>query len=156
MVRRGGHYFVKNDLSTGVASSDFFYGDPGDVVLLDGGPRTGGRGDTLGVRRGGTYYLRHSLTSGQADRVLAYGDPVDTAFSGDWNGDGLDTLGVRRTQPRPGTPGSGTGRLRSGRTSRRARTAREGHSTPATGSSCRASATPWTTSSAAASAAPRS
>jgi hypothetical protein len=100
MVRRGGHYFVKNDLSTGVASSDFFYGDPGDV-LLAGRWSADQIGDTLGVRRGGTYYLRHSLTSGPADRVLAYGEPTDTAFSGDWNGDGLDSLGVRRASAPP-------------------------------------------------------
>jgi hypothetical protein len=104
VVRRGSRYFVKNDLTTGVASSEFVYGDPGDVVLV--GRWSGGQaGDTLGVRRGATYFLRHSLTSGVADRVLDYGNPTDTAFSGDWNGDGIDTLGVRRgAAPPPAEP----------------------------------------------------
>jgi hypothetical protein len=53
-------------------------------------------GDTLAVRRGNTYFLRYALSSGTADRVVAYGDPTDTAFAGDWDGDGIDTLGVRR------------------------------------------------------------
>lgn len=99
-VRRGGQYFVKNDLSTGVADRTFFYGDPGDTVLV-GHWSTGQTGDTLGVRRGGTYYLRYSLTSGPADTVFGYGDPTDTALVGDWNGDGTDTLGVRRSAPAP-------------------------------------------------------
>jgi hypothetical protein len=105
VVRRGGRYFVKNDLLTGVASSDFYYGDPGDTVLT-GRWSTAQAGDTLGIRRGNTYFLRNSLTSGPADRVFGYGNPTDTAFTGDWNGDGVDTLGVRRDRaPVPSDPG---------------------------------------------------
>ncbi|SFL94538.1 hypothetical protein, partial [Geodermatophilus ruber] len=53
------------------------------------------------VRRGNTYFLRNSTTSGVADTVFAYGDPGDTALVGDWNGDGTDSLGVRRPRPGP-------------------------------------------------------
>lgn len=113
VVRRAGQYFVKNDLQTGVAERSFFYGDPGDTVLV-GHWSIGQTGDSLGVRRGGTYYLRNSLTSGPADAVFGYGNPTDTAFVGDWDGDGSDTLGVRRP---PATPaptrsfGDGTYRI---------------------------------------------
>jgi hypothetical protein len=31
-----------------------------------------------------------------AETVFPYGNPTDTAFTGDWNADGLDTLAVRR------------------------------------------------------------
>ncbi|MDD9204918.1 hypothetical protein PU560_00395, partial [Georgenia sp. 10Sc9-8] len=47
---------------------------------------------------------------GDADDVVSYGRRNDTALVGDWNGDGVDSLGVRRpsapTAPR--TIGSGT------------------------------------------------
>lgn len=33
---------------------------------------------------------------GDADRVLVYGRTTDKTLVGDWNGDGTDTLGVRR------------------------------------------------------------
>jgi hypothetical protein len=64
--------------------------------------------DGVGVRRGNTYFLRNSLTSGTADAVFAYGNPTDTAFTGHWNADGLNTLGVRRdaaAAPGPVPPG---------------------------------------------------
>ena len=57
---------------------------------------TGQRGDSVAVRRGNQYYLRYSLSSGIADQVVGYGNVNDTAFAGDWNADGVDTLGVRR------------------------------------------------------------
>jgi hypothetical protein len=97
-VRRGGQYFLKNDLQTGVADTVFFYGNPDDVVLV-GRWSAEQAGDSLGVRRSNTYFLRYSLTSGVADTTFGYGNPTDTALVGDWNGDGRDTLGVRREVP---------------------------------------------------------
>ena len=32
------------------------------------------------------------------------GDASDTAFTGDWDGDGVDGIGVRRTDPAPPGP----------------------------------------------------
>ncbi|MCU1606781.1 MAG: barrel protein [Modestobacter sp.] len=44
---------------------------------------------------GATYFL--NTTFGPvADQVFTYGDPSDSVFVGDWNGDGTDTLMVRR------------------------------------------------------------
>jgi hypothetical protein len=42
------------------------------------------------------WFLRTSPTSGGADISFPYGDPGDQPITGDWNGDGVDTVGVRR------------------------------------------------------------
>ncbi len=55
------------------------------------------RPDTIGVYKDGNWYLRNSNTSGQADIYATYGgDPSDLPVVGDWDGDGIDTLGVYR------------------------------------------------------------
>jgi hypothetical protein len=48
------------------------------------------------VRRGNAYLLSNSFAGGNADVELTYGRATDEVFVGDWNGDGVDTLGVRR------------------------------------------------------------
>jgi hypothetical protein len=55
-------------------------------------------GDSIGVKRvsNGLIDLRATLTPGPADYTLVYGFPTDIALAGDWNGDGLDTLGFYR------------------------------------------------------------
>ncbi|MFT8639671.1 FG-GAP repeat domain-containing protein [Bifidobacterium sp.] len=45
---------------------------------------------------GRTYYFSNSLTSSVASSVVVYGAATDAVYSGDWNGDGKDTLVVRR------------------------------------------------------------
>ena len=45
---------------------------------------------------GSWYYLTNGTTGGQADITFAYGKADDVVLVGDWNGDGKDTLGVRR------------------------------------------------------------
>ncbi|MFT9058819.1 hypothetical protein, partial [Bifidobacterium aquikefiri] len=40
--------------------------------------------------------FKDSLTGGQADETLVYGKDSDVLLIGDWNGDGKDTLAVRR------------------------------------------------------------
>src|SRR5207237_503334 len=42
------------------------------------------------------YFLRNSLSAGFADTVFTYGDPGDTVVTGDWNGDGKDTIAIVR------------------------------------------------------------
>ena len=42
------------------------------------------------------YYLNNALQGGAADETFAYGKDDDVVFVGDWDGDGDDTLGVRR------------------------------------------------------------
>jgi surface antigen len=43
---------------------------------------------------GGTFFLRNSNTTGVADITFNYGGPSDIPLAGDWNGDGVTTIGV--------------------------------------------------------------
>jgi uncharacterized protein len=55
------------------------------------------RPDTVGVYKDGTFYLRNTNNSGAADITAAFGgDPADLPVVGDWNGNGIDTIGVYR------------------------------------------------------------
>jgi hypothetical protein len=50
--------------------------------------------DTIGVFKGGRWYLRFSNTAGGANLAPLFGNPNDLPVVGDWNNDGIDTLGV--------------------------------------------------------------
>ncbi len=56
------------------------------------------RPDTIGVYKDGAFYLRNENSTGSED-ILSYfgGDPGDLPTAGDWNGDGVDTIGVYRS-----------------------------------------------------------
>jgi subtilisin family serine protease len=55
------------------------------------------RPDTIGVYNGGVFYLRNTNTTGVADITAFFGGDVsDLPVVGDWNGDGVDTIGVYR------------------------------------------------------------
>ncbi|PJM74327.1 hypothetical protein CS006_02740 [Bifidobacterium primatium] len=43
-----------------------------------------------------TYYFKNSISGGSADKTVVYGKAGDTVFSGDWDGDGKDSLTIRR------------------------------------------------------------
>lgn len=66
-------------------------------------PQTPNRPDTIGVYASGTFFLRNSNTTGFADITVPY-NPSGVLTSrlrpvtGDWNNDGIDTLGVYDTQ----------------------------------------------------------
>ncbi|WP_187120104.1 BNR repeat-containing protein, partial [Actinomyces polynesiensis] len=45
---------------------------------------------------GNVYFFVNSLRNGPADRVVVYGKSCDQVLVGDWDGDGVDTLAVRR------------------------------------------------------------
>ncbi|MFT9008601.1 MAG: BNR repeat-containing protein [Bifidobacterium sp.] len=45
---------------------------------------------------GNSYYFENSLHGGNADYSVVYGKSSDQTLVGDWNGDGKDTLAVRR------------------------------------------------------------
>jgi glucose/arabinose dehydrogenase len=50
--------------------------------------------DRVGIYRGGAFYLRNSLTTGAADNVIFFGQSGWLPVAGDWNNDGVDTIGV--------------------------------------------------------------
>jgi hypothetical protein len=93
-VRRGRNYFVKNSIAGGIADDVVPYGKPTDTVFVGSFSDTTTR-DSLTVRRGATYFVSYTLHGGDADRVLIYGRPNDITLVGDWNGDRVDTLGVK-------------------------------------------------------------
>lgn len=55
--------------------------------------------DTAGVYRpsGSTFYLRNQNSTGPTDFTLALGGSGDMPAAGDWNGDGVDTIGIYRS-----------------------------------------------------------
>ncbi len=52
--------------------------------------------ETLAVRRGNTFYVSYDNTSTTADVTFNYGKSTDEVLVGDWDGDGVDTIAVRR------------------------------------------------------------
>jgi hypothetical protein len=55
------------------------------------------RPDTIGAYKDGRFYLRNSNTTGSADiSTLFGGDASDAPVVGDWDGDGIDTIGIYR------------------------------------------------------------
>jgi hypothetical protein len=81
-VRRGNHYFVKNDITTGYSDSDFFYGDPSDKVIV--GDWDGDGLDTLTVRRGNQYLVANQNANVYSEYDFRYGEANDTVLAGDW------------------------------------------------------------------------
>ncbi len=96
-VRRGNGYFINNSLSSGAASVVVTYGRANDDVYV-GSFASKLTADSLAVRRGNTYFISNAIRSGAADLTVEYGRVGDETLVGDWNGDGADTLGVRRVK----------------------------------------------------------
>ncbi len=96
-VRRRNTYFISNNLNGGDASTTVTYGRVNDDVFV-GSFSSKIAADSLAVRRGNTYFITNTIRSGAADRRVAYGRAGDETLVGDWNGDGADTLGVRRVK----------------------------------------------------------
>ncbi|MBN2426846.1 MAG: fibronectin type III domain-containing protein, partial [Deltaproteobacteria bacterium] len=74
-----------------------------DTVTLrvsEDGAQTPAGGDSIGVRRAGSFLLTANTPPSVAETVFSFGfadvQPGDTVFSGDWNGDGVDTVGMWR------------------------------------------------------------
>ena len=96
-VRRGSIYYVRNSMTSGVADQVVPYGKPEDETYI-GRFSASAKGDSIAVRRGATYYVTDTIREGVADRELVYGRAGDMTYVGDWNGDQVDTLGVRRLE----------------------------------------------------------
>ena len=63
------------------------------ALVMVGAPAHAAGGEVGGSGR--SYHLTDGWNA-RTDRVLAYGRPEDRVYVGDWNGDGRDTLAVRR------------------------------------------------------------
>ena len=94
----GGFAYLTNTLppdnGVGVADFNYFFGAPGDQVLV--GDWDGDGNDTLGVNRNGRIFLANSHGSGgqpvATDRDFWFGAPGDRAFGADTDDDGTDSV----------------------------------------------------------------
>ncbi len=96
-----GFVYLRNSNSAGLADHTFFFGNPGDVPLA--GDFDGSGRDTVSLYRPSEqrFYIVNKLgpnggALGPADFSFTYGNPGDQPIVGDWDGDGDDTIGVRR------------------------------------------------------------
>jgi hypothetical protein len=96
-----GYVYLSNVNAQGVADVKFFFGDPGDVPLA--GDFDGDGCDTVSIYRPSEsrVFVINELGSGDgglgaADFDYLFGNPGDKAFVADFDGDGVDTVGLHR------------------------------------------------------------
>ncbi|HSG80344.1 MAG TPA: ExeM/NucH family extracellular endonuclease, partial [Acidimicrobiia bacterium] len=96
-----GLVYLRNSNTTGIADLQFFFGNPGDVPIA--GDFDGDGCDTVSLFRPSEtrMYVINALGEdgkglGAAETDYLFGDPGDIPIAGDWDADGIDTLGVGR------------------------------------------------------------
>ena len=96
-----GFVYIRNSNTQGVADVEFFFGDPGDFPLV--GDFDGDGRDSVSIWRASEarVYVINELGEdgkglGAADYAYAFGNPGDVPFVGDFDGDGVDTIGLYR------------------------------------------------------------
>jgi hypothetical protein len=94
MVQRGNQFFVRTDLTTGPAHFTFFFGDPGDDVLVGNwaplvemAHPSADWGDQLAVRRGNQYFRSSEISelgrvggNPRTDAWFFFGNSTDNVF----------------------------------------------------------------------------
>ena len=96
-----GFVYLRNSNSQGVADISFYFGNPGDIPIA--GDFDGDGCDSVSIYRSseGKVYVTSRLGAnegglGAADVSYFFGDPGDQPFVGDFDGDAIDELGLRR------------------------------------------------------------
>ena len=96
-----GYVYLRNSNTVGVADIKFFFGNPGDVPIA--GDFNNDGFDTVSIYRPSnqTFYIINKLGSGDqglgaADFSYVFGNPGDKPFVGDFDGDGIETVGLHR------------------------------------------------------------
>jgi len=96
-----GYVYVRDSNTQGIATSEFFFGNPGDFPLV--GDFDGDGKDSVSIWRAleNRVYVINELGEdekglGAADYFFEFGNPGDTPFVGDFDGDGIDTVGLHR------------------------------------------------------------
>jgi hypothetical protein len=103
-VFTGTTWQLRDTLSAGGANQTFDFGVPGDYPIAGDFANSGVR--TIGVVRntrhgtaGATelaWHIRQIEGPGDPDLIIRYGTPGDIPVVGDWNGNGVHTIGVVR------------------------------------------------------------
>lgn len=93
--------YLRNSNSQGVADIRFFFGNPSDIPLA--GDFNGDGCDTVSIYRPSEqrFYIINKLGAndgglGAADYWFLFGNPGDKPVVGDWDGDGIDEVGLHR------------------------------------------------------------
>ncbi len=96
-----GYVYLRNSNSQGIADIKFFFGNPGDIAIA--GDFNGDGCDTVSIYRPSEtrFYIINKLGSmdaglGAAEFSYLFGNPGDKPFVGDFNGNGIDTIGLHR------------------------------------------------------------
>jgi hypothetical protein len=96
-----GYVYLRNSNTQGVADIKFFFGNPGDIPLA--GDFNGDGCDTVSIYRPteARIYIINELGSndgglGAAEYSYLFGNPGDKPFTGDFNNNGIDTVGLHR------------------------------------------------------------
>jgi parallel beta-helix repeat protein len=95
-----GFLYSRNSNTTGVADAECFAGDPSDVPIA--GDWDGDGDDNLGIYRPSEqrFYLFTTTCTGTpmgaAQISFLFGNPGDNPVAGDWDGDGIDEVGLHR------------------------------------------------------------
>jgi len=96
-----GFVYVRYSNTQGIADREFFFGNPGDVPLV--GDFDGDGRDSVSIWRPSEarVYIINELGEngkglGAAEYSFLFGNPGDQPFVGDFDGDGIDTIGLYR------------------------------------------------------------
>jgi hypothetical protein len=99
--RSDGYVYLRNSNTSGDADARYFFGNPGDIPLS--GDFDGDGCDTVSLYRPaeGRVLIVNRLGShdgglGAADADYVFGNPDDKPFVGDFDGDGIETVGLHR------------------------------------------------------------
>jgi hypothetical protein len=96
-----GYVYLRNSNTQGIADLSFFFGNPGDIPIA--GDFDGDGCDTVSIYRPseGRVFVINELGDGDeglgaADASYYFGNPGDSPFSGDFDDDGIATVGLYR------------------------------------------------------------
>ncbi len=96
-----GYAYLRNSNTQGIADIKFYFGNPGDVPLA--GDFNGDGCDTLSIYRPSEarFYIMNKLGEnegglGAAEYSFLFGNMGDKPVVGDWDGDGIDEIGLHR------------------------------------------------------------
>ena len=96
-----GFAYLRNSNTQGNADIAFFFGNPGDIPII--GDYNNDNCDTVSIYRPSQarFYIINALGTnggglGPADYYFDFGNPGDQPFSGDFDADGFDEVGLHR------------------------------------------------------------